>query len=446
MNVLVLYGATQTFTNAVYEHLCALKSHSRHNIWFIGMGSRSDLPCDLTSFDAIIVHYSLRLPFNQISGRVAEELARFPGMKALFIQDDYDYTGRACYWMRRCGFDVVFTVVPAPSVSRVYTPDLIPGIEFVSVLTGYADNLHRPASDCPPSRRPVVIGYRGRELPLQYGQLGREKAIIGKRVKEYCDSNGIVSDIAWTNDKRIYGEEWYSFIERCRACLGSESGCNVFDWDGDLALRLADFARAHPDASEEETYESIIAPLEMPGLMNQISPRCFEAAALRSVLVLSEGTYSGVLKPNVHFIPLKKDFSNLAEVFNRLANDRLCDEMAERTHADIVASGAYSYRSLVRQVEHHLNAAAARKGRTLVHEAGGQTCGAPAVSRSSKITEWPVRAIEPAWEVRTARDAIFRAKGAHDLSRRLAYYSWGRIPPGLRERLRPKLRWLLGYG
>ena len=443
MNVLVLYGIAHTFTSTVYEHLLALKARSRHRVVFAGLDSRSVLPYDLASFDAVVVHYSVRLPFDQIGERAAEKLARFRGVKALFIQDDYDYPRRAHYWIRRCGFDVVFTVVPAGSIADVYPPELFPGVQFASVLTGYAEELCCPGSERPPSRRPIVVGYRGRSLSLQYGRLGREKVSIGRGVKGYCEANNIASDIAWTEDARIYGQDWYAFVARCRASLGTESGCNVFDWDGNLPRHLAGYARAHPDASEDETYEAVVAPLERPGLMNQISPRCFEAAALRSVLVLFEGAYSGILTPDVHFIPLRKDFSNLGEAFARLADDRFCDAMAERTYADLVASGAYSYRSLVALVDRLLEAAGAANGLAgLPRNGGGRDAAVPG---APGITEWPVRVQETEWRVSTLRDAVFRANGARDIGLRLAYYSWGKMPPDLRRHLKPTLRRLLRY-
>ena len=55
--------------------------------------------------------------------------------------------------------------------------------------------------------------------------------------------------------------------------------------------------------------------------MNQISPRVFEAIALRTALVLFEGEYSGIIAPGVHYIPLKKNLSNLDDVLSLLGDD-----------------------------------------------------------------------------------------------------------------------------
>ena len=51
---------------------------------------------------------------------------------------------------------------------------------------------------------------------------------------EICAARGIPHDIAMDDASRIYGDAWYKFLGSSRTMLGSESGSNVFDFDGDL--------------------------------------------------------------------------------------------------------------------------------------------------------------------------------------------------------------------
>ena len=88
--------------------------------------------------------------------------------------------------------------------------------------------------------------------------------------------------------------------------------------------------------------------------MNQVSPRVFEAAAARAALILFEGDYSGVVEADVHYIPLKKDFSNLDEVFERLKDVAALEEMVERTYRDLISSGRFSYEKFVHQFDETL--------------------------------------------------------------------------------------------
>ena len=87
------------------------------------------------------------------------------------------------------------------------------------------------------------------------------------------------------------------------------------------------------------------------GLMNQISPRVFEAISLRTVLVLFEGAYSGILEPHKHYYPLAKDGSNLTEVFTSLQDGALLDAMAERAYDDVIKSGRWSYEAFITVVD-----------------------------------------------------------------------------------------------
>jgi hypothetical protein len=57
-----------------------------------------------------------------------------------------------------------------------------------------------------------------------------------------------------------------------------------------------------------------------------------------------------VLTPDTHYIPLRKDFSNVDAVLARLDDVPALERMAERTHADLVASGRYSYRAFAETV------------------------------------------------------------------------------------------------
>lgn len=63
-------------------------------------------------------------------------------------------------------------------------------------------------------------------------------------------------------------------------------------------------------------------------------------------MVLFRGRYSGTIAPDVHYIPLEKDFSNAREVLSRLDNLEHLQGFAERAHQHLIASDNYSYRSL----------------------------------------------------------------------------------------------------
>jgi hypothetical protein len=184
-------------------------------------------------------------------------------------------------------------------------------------------------------------------LPYWYGNLGQEKEFIGKKMKEICTQKGMVVDIEWEGTKRIYGDDWHQFLTSAKATLGTESGANIFDFSGDISTNINRYLEKNPNAGYNKIFDKFLAKHEGLVKMNQISPKIFEAICLKTALILFEGEYSGILVPDVHFIPLKKDFTNIDVVLEKLNDDEYLTYMVDNAFTDIVKSKKYSYTSFV---------------------------------------------------------------------------------------------------
>ena len=80
--------------------------------------------------------------------------------------------------------------------------------------------------------------------------------------------------------------------------------------------------------------------------VGQLSPKMFEAIELGTVLVLFEGNYSNILIPDIHYISLKEDLSNIEDVMSKIKDNDFLQNMADRAFDDIVKSMKYSYETL----------------------------------------------------------------------------------------------------
>jgi glycosyltransferase involved in cell wall biosynthesis len=358
LKILVLYSANSAFTGCVMEHITSFTRYSRHSVHFAHAVDGVDCQYDMSKFDVVILHYGVRLIHKEyISSKVVEALRTCGAYKIMFIQDEYENVETTRGWMDLIGFHAVFTCVPDQQSHLVYPANRFPSTELVPTLTGFVpEELECRTSVRPLAERPIVIGYRGRQLPFRFGRLAYEKFQIGSQMRSICEQRSISADIEWAEEKRIYGPQWYEFIASCRAILGTESGSNVFDEDGSLTQAMDDALRHDPALTFEEMHRQFLAHRDGQIRMNQISPRMFEAAALRTALVLFEGEYSGVLQPREHYIPLKKDFSNVDWVLEQLEDVRELERMVDRTYRDIVRSGKYTYRAFVSTVDDFLEA------------------------------------------------------------------------------------------
>lgn len=345
--VLVLYDQYSTFTNTVLDHLQAFKLYSRHrHVYCHGHNPHPKVEWD--RLDAVLIHYCLRVAFQQIPPELESRLVAFRGPKILFVQDEYDLTENTRRAIERLGIRLVFTCVPQAHREAIYPSARFPGVRFVTTLTGYIPLNLDQVGEAPSIReRHTLIAYRGRALPYYYGDLGQEKLVIAQRMRQACDERRAASDIEWDDSRRIYGEQWPRFLMSAKATLGTESGCNLFDEDGSLRARVAEFLQNHPTGSYEEAKQQLFADRPERPIMNQISPRFFEAICYKTALVLFEGSYSGVLRPWDHYIPLRKDFSNFDEVFGHLGDDTFLQQMVDRAYQHVVSSGQFDYARFV---------------------------------------------------------------------------------------------------
>lgn len=355
LNVLFCYSRFSSFTNAVRDYAHAFGDYSAHRIHYYDMDS-GPFDFDLGPFDCIIFNYCFWARFLPSTPDFRKRVAEFPGLKIAIFQDEYDsllWHENTVLSMR---FNTIVTCVPEAHWPDVFRNDAFRHVEFINALTGYVPDslLHLPQPKPLASRR-WAIGYRGRPVPFFYGRLTREKFLIGQRMKELCSERGIAENIEVTEASRIYGPAWPEFIGNCRTVLGTESGSNIFDFDGTLKPEIAAYLKSHPDADFESVHDRFLKEHESKIQMNQISPRIFEAIAMKTGLVLFEGEYSGVVRPWEHFIPLKKDFSNVNEVLTAISDLPALEAMIERAYADVIASGKYHFRAFIQRIDAHIS-------------------------------------------------------------------------------------------
>jgi hypothetical protein len=376
--LLVAYSNASNYVSTTAEYLESISRYSEFEVAYVHVTNDAELDFDLNAFDAVFHSYCARLPFdNHLSPDYVRKLKAFRGVKLLAVQDEYDRTGKLRRAMQDIGFHAVLTCVPPAMLEQIYPREMFPETEFIGVLTGYVpENPElRGQSTRRLRERPVVVGYRGRDIGGRYGRLAFEKLEIGRRMREICAERGIPHDIEWTDDKRLYGAVWYEFIGSCRANLGSESGSNVFDFDGAIEAKYAELLAARGGPAPHEEFRVYTDPIETRYDMGQISPRVFEAAALRTPMILFTGRYSGLIEPDEHYIELKKDFSNIDSVLSRLDDLEALEAMADRAYDRLVVSGEFSYRQFVELIDRTILRKAGELGVPLRLPQGGSGYG-----------------------------------------------------------------------
>ena len=265
----------------------------------------------------------------------------------LFIQDEFRWVDRTCSAAEALGVSVVFTVVNQDVIRKIYRTPYFNTVRFEQTLTGFVPEGLIGRAVPGYHQRTVDVSYRARKLPGWCGSFARQKWQIAERFAIDCKRLGLKFDYDTTEAGRIYGEKWIEFVSNSKATLGTESGASFVDYTGEVYAAIDEFERANPAATFDEVRDRFLEGRDGQIVIHVISPRCFEAAALRTLMILYPGDYSGILEPGRHYVELQHDHSNMDEVVAVLMNPDRAGKIIERAYTEVAVSGRWSFRTFV---------------------------------------------------------------------------------------------------
>lgn len=352
LHILLLCHFEAGSASTILEHIHAFPRFSQHRYYVLS--NLGDLPhwLDLSRFDGVIVHYSLIACYEHyLSTDARRRIREFGGFKAAFVQDDYRWINDTVDAFAYMKIDALFPLAGPEIMDRVYSPERLPGVRRETVLTGYVpEELSRRAVK-PLSERPIDVGYRARKVPMWIGSHTLQKWQIADRFLADAPRYDLQVDISYREEDRIYGEAWIDFVSNCKAVLGTESGASVCDFTGNIQRQVEAHLRRDPEATFEQLRDLYFKDEDGRIMMNVISPRTFEAACLRTLMIFYDGYYSGILKPWRHYVPLRRDHSNMAEVVSVLRDEQRAQEIVDTAYREIALNPAYTFRALVDRVD-----------------------------------------------------------------------------------------------
>jgi hypothetical protein len=349
LKILIISDFDAQNANVINDFLFCFNKHSRHEYYYIFNPQTVGESIDLSAFDVILMFWSIYLPGASLSNAVRQKIHDAKALKVLFLQDEYRDVRIFNRLMAELGVQVMFTCVAEEYHNVFYPKELIPSLQAVyTVLTGYVPSYLEVAPPSDSWERPIDIGYRSRALPYYLGDIGREKIMVAERFQEISTKYGFHSDISVREEDRIYGKAWIDFTRSSRFTLGSASGASVIDFTGEIRRNCDNYLALNPGASYAEVKSRFFAQADGRYAIDTVSPRIFESAALGCVMVMHEGFYGGILQPGVHYICVKKDYSNIQDVVAQMKDSAFTRQIAANAYRDLIASGTYSYRTFAK--------------------------------------------------------------------------------------------------
>jgi hypothetical protein len=249
-------------------------------------------------------------------------------------------------------FDIrhLFSVAPESEWSKLYGSIDRERTKIHQVLTGYLDpdTVDRVVVMAEKTgERAIDIGYRAYDAPPWLGRFGYRKRQLAVAFCREARGRGLTNDISTRQQDTLLGDAWYRFLLGCKYTIGVEGGSSINDHDGTIKRCTERYLARHPGADFAEVEAACFPGRDGELHLACLSPRHLEACATGTCQLLVEGDYNGVLQAGTHFIEIKNDFSNLAEVLELVREDRLREELVANAYRDIVQSGKYTYQQFV---------------------------------------------------------------------------------------------------
>jgi len=360
-NILVVYRHRYTFPmrHNIKGHLYSFANHSKHRIFYLNTAFRVPRYIFRINFDLVIFHTTFlsklkwsRLPYSKLIHKVSD-LKHIDAIKVILSQDEFIRTDVICQFINDFEINVVFSVAEQSEWGKIYPTVDRSKVRFAAVLTGYLEddtvgkiqNFSKRIQE-----RSIDIGYRAYEAPYWLGRHGYLKRKIAEVFTKHVLRKNLKVDISVEEKDVFLGLDWYRFLLNCKYVIGAEGGSSILDSDGSIRDRVENYLVQNPKACFEETEEACFNGLDGNLKLSAIGPRHLEACVTRTCQVLVEGSYNGILKPTIHYIPVKSDFSNIEEVLKTIEDDSKREEIVEQAYKDIVESRKFTYKHFVHDV------------------------------------------------------------------------------------------------
>jgi spore maturation protein CgeB len=266
------------------------------------------------------------------------------GRLAVFLGNEYDLMEDKLAFLRSTGAEIVCSQLPLEAAEWVYA-ECRP-TRVLSLPHALNPRLYAPG---PAAARAVDIGFCGDVYHPFIGDSERTDLIT--HIQQHGADLGLSTEIRL--NARMGRTEWARFLGRCWGTVGAESGSYYLDRHGRMIQAAKAYCRRAPGATVEEIRARFFHAPALPYVSGKtISSRHFEPIGTKTCQLLLEGHYNGILRPGEHYIPVRKDLSDLREAIRRFQDEAERTRIVERAYAYVLDQHTYAHRvqALVRAI------------------------------------------------------------------------------------------------
>jgi hypothetical protein len=348
IRVLLVYAADQANRTFSYQHgwprhfLC----HPRFRCTPLNLADRqlvarvrAHMLAGRDRWDAVVLLHSVFSNACMMGDRLRERLARLSAPKAYFIGNEYKLMPEKMAFADALELALLVSQTNAEPVHALYRERLRCAVVGIP-NTGLDPALFQPRT--PDEARSIDLGYRSDDSPEYLGH--DERRQIAAFFVDAAARHRLRIDISLRPEDRLGESDWARFLDRCRGQIGTEAGGDYFELTDARRLAVNAYRAAHPRASREEIFARFFASAA-PCPIRILSGRNVESAGTKTVQVLLEGHYNGYFLPDIHYIPLRKDFGDADAAIEKFKDVSFRAKIADNAYD--LAIGELTYERLI---------------------------------------------------------------------------------------------------
>jgi len=354
---LVLYSSTKHNKTFSYQTSwpAALKNHNLFDCTMLNVSSyryRTKLlqllSIKMRKIDLIIIMHSVFSNSNKLGkGWLHDALVQTNIPKIYFIGNEYKLMPEKMKFSEKLQISMLVSQSNSKKIHEIYEEQL--GCKIIGLPnTGIDPNMFKPINKI--GDREIDIGYRATAGTLYLGH--NERNSIADYFEKHAVKYNLVTDISTDESKRFNINQWVNFLNQCKGQIGSEAGTDYFELTDSTRLKVNQYVDKTPNVTFEDVYEKYFRNYGPKTPNRMISGRNVEAGATKTVQILFEGEYGGYFQPDIHYIPLKKDFTNFDEVIDKFSDSSYSNQIATNAY-DLVMS-ELTYDKILNKFHQHI--------------------------------------------------------------------------------------------
>lgn len=285
-------------------------------------------------YDCIILLHSAFSNACLVPFYLQKILRNKKAFKVFFIGNEYKHMREKISFTKYLKINLFITQSHLKGVIDLYKESLKINVEHIS-NTGVDENIFYPKISY--EQREPIIGYRTAPEPLYFGH--QERIKLFNFLKNYSLINkNFKFDISIDVKDRFDYLDWADFINRCKCMFASNTGMDYFYLNDDLRNLVNNSKIKNFDL----VYDNFFKNLKKGTKFRCLTGKTIEPAACKTPLILVEGDYD-LFQKDVHFINLKKDYSNIKECMEKLNDLRFINFITENSYKLVKENYLYSH-------------------------------------------------------------------------------------------------------